>query len=137
MENTTVVQKFQDGLEVPQPGFDPLVDSSGPTGPAGGDLGGTFPNPSVLQALVGQLQFFSIPSSDNPHSALEFYNTPAGGGDKFSFVIGAFEPENGSTVTHSEAALYLNIDGTPGTALAPGTLIYQTGDAGSTWTAIL
>lgn len=151
---TTVVEKFQDGTEVPQAGFEPFSGGGGGGGatipdttnlisgdgsgngadsgidPAavavtGGDLGAGSPS-TVASCLGGNWipeEFFGV------NGGVGFSNQA----EDASLGCGIGAPNRPTTTN----AIYVNVTGTPGTAISPGTLIYKTTNGGTTWTAIL
>ena len=94
------------------------------SGPLNDTLVSTFLNSNgVFDSAIGAVSGFAF---------LGFYNPNTGDG---LYIVSGI-PASGDFVNSSQAiAIYTG--GSPGTALVPGTLIYQTLNAGIDWTAIL
>ena len=131
MINTTVVQKFQDGTEVPQAGFAPFTGGGSFVPITGVDMTAPTAASAVVTGFLNNAVQCDPLIIGNGNLQLGFVASNGG----FYLSVGA--PEDGTDVISTSDGLCFNATGTPGTALAPGTLIYQTSDAGATWTAIL
>ena len=121
----------------------PTGDGSGLTGvpdPSGYSslFDGTGGNVALAQTVASVPPITVLGANGALQVAAQGANVPEGfenGASLGGLMFGSGVP-TAMTGVGSNTVLYFNTSGTPGTALAPGSLIYQSTDRGATWTPI-